>query len=135
MFSSQTSRSLRPLISRCFKNFEGLSLEPQLRDFGFVTWTRRLVRTSPGWRTEQTSNAYVLLIPCEAHSAREAIFHRFKKGAATAAPATSSLPTPTHEAREAAVAALERRRAVIEGRMPTAELGVAARKDERSDAQ
>jgi hypothetical protein len=43
-----------------------------LRACGFVTWVRRLVRSaSGGWRTEQTSNAYVLSVPsCEAHFAR-----------------------------------------------------------------
>ena len=31
------------------------------RDLGLLDWDRRLVRT--GWRVEQTSNAYVLLLP------------------------------------------------------------------------
>ena len=44
----------------------------QLKAFGFLDWTRRLVRgASTGWRCEQTSNAYVLHVPtCDAHFAR-----------------------------------------------------------------
>ena len=39
-----------------------------LRAFGFLDWTRRLIRdASTGWRAAQTSNAYVLRVPsCEA---------------------------------------------------------------------
>ena len=39
----------------------------KLRDLGRITWERRLRRDSEtGWRCEQTSNAYVLLVPsCE----------------------------------------------------------------------
>ncbi len=39
-----------------------------LRAFGFLDWTRRLVRgAATGWRAAQTSNAYVLRVPsCEA---------------------------------------------------------------------
>src|SRR4051794_36458958 len=33
----------------------------QLRAFGFVTWVRRLVRTT--WRTEQTPSPYVQALP------------------------------------------------------------------------
>ena len=38
------------------------------RDVGFLDWERRLIRerdpdSATGWRTRQTSNAYVLLIP------------------------------------------------------------------------
>jgi hypothetical protein len=33
----------------------------QLRAFGFLDWTRRLIRTA--WRCEQTSSAYVLTVP------------------------------------------------------------------------
>jgi hypothetical protein len=36
----------------------------QLRAFGFLDWTRRLVRgAATGWRAEQASNAYVLKVP------------------------------------------------------------------------
>jgi hypothetical protein len=36
----------------------------QLRECGFVTWTRRLIRdAASGWRTEQASSAYVLSVP------------------------------------------------------------------------
>jgi hypothetical protein len=44
----------------------------QLRECGFITWTRRLTRcAASGWRTEQASSAYVLAIPaCEAHFER-----------------------------------------------------------------
>jgi hypothetical protein len=35
-----------------------------LREAGFLDWTRRLVRdAATGWRCEQTSNAYILLVP------------------------------------------------------------------------
>ena len=40
----------------------------RLRECGFLTWTRRLIRDPrTGWRCEQTSNAYVLRVPpaCE----------------------------------------------------------------------
>lgn len=33
----------------------------QFRQFGFLDWTRRLVRTA--WRCKQTSSAYVLTVP------------------------------------------------------------------------
>jgi hypothetical protein len=33
------------------------------RGLGLLDWDRRIVRN--GWRTEQTSNAYVLLVPCD----------------------------------------------------------------------
>jgi hypothetical protein len=36
----------------------------QLRVFGFLDWTRRLIRAA--WRTEQTSSAYVLTVPTTA---------------------------------------------------------------------
>jgi hypothetical protein len=53
----------------------------QLRCFGFLDWTRRLVRSAgTGWRCEQDSNAYVLQLPsCEVHFARGVNFLRFKK--------------------------------------------------------
>ena len=39
----------------------------RLRDLGFVTWVRRLVRgADSGWRVEQTSNAYALCLPSPA---------------------------------------------------------------------
>jgi hypothetical protein len=43
----------------------------QLRECGFVEWTRRLVRDAAGgWRTAQTTSAYVLAAPaCEVHFA------------------------------------------------------------------
>jgi hypothetical protein len=39
----------------------------RLRAFGFLDWTRRLIRSAgTGWRAAQTSNAYVLKVPaCE----------------------------------------------------------------------
>ncbi len=44
----------------------------RLRDCGFVTWTRRLVRDAgTAWRCAQASNAYALLVPtaCDARFA------------------------------------------------------------------
>jgi hypothetical protein len=50
----------------------------QLREFGFLEWTRRLVRCGP--RCEQTSNAYVLRVPdCEAHFARPVVLQKPRK--------------------------------------------------------
>ncbi len=53
----------------------------RLRQFGFLDWTRRLVRDAgTGWRCEQASNAYVLVVPtCEAHSAPEVQLRLFRK--------------------------------------------------------
>ena len=53
----------------------------QLRAFGFVDWTRRLVRgPDTGWRAEQTSNAYVLRVPsCKADFRPAVHLVRFKK--------------------------------------------------------
>ena len=54
----------------------------QLQAFGFLDWTRRLIRgAGTGWRAAQTSNAYVLRVPtCDAHSAPRVPLSRFKKG-------------------------------------------------------
>ncbi len=43
----------------------------QLKTFGFLDWTRRLIRNSAtGWRCEQDTNAYALRVPAyEAHFA------------------------------------------------------------------
>jgi hypothetical protein len=87
----------------------------QLRQFGFLDWTRRLVRCGP--RCEQTSNAYVLRLPsCEAHFARAVSLFGFKKGRQTEQPALPGLQ-PVTRAVEAAREALARRRAVIEARL------------------
>lgn len=55
----------------------------RLRECGFVKWTRRLVRNAAtGWRAEQTSNAYVLLVPsCDSGFQRQVPLFRFKKAA------------------------------------------------------
>jgi hypothetical protein len=55
----------------------------RLRAFGFLDWTRRLVRSaSTGWRAEQTSNAYVLRVPaCESEFWKQVPMARFKKTA------------------------------------------------------
>ena len=54
----------------------------QLQAFGFLDWTRRLIRgAGTGWRAAQTSNAYVLRVPaCDAHFAPRVPLSRFKKG-------------------------------------------------------
>ena len=54
----------------------------QLQAFGFLDWTRRLIRSAgTGWRAAQTSNAYVLRVPaCDAHFAPRVLLSRFKKG-------------------------------------------------------
>ena len=43
----------------------------QLQTFGFLDWTRRLIRgAGTGWRAAQTSNAYILQVPaCADHFA------------------------------------------------------------------
>jgi len=55
----------------------------QLRAFGFLDWTRRLVRDpASGWRAAQASNAYVLCVPaCNAQFAPPVYFMRHKEGA------------------------------------------------------
>jgi hypothetical protein len=80
----------------------------QLRDCGFLLWTRRLTRCAAnGWRTEQDTNAYVLAVPaCEAHNERPVIR---KLIVPVQRP---SLPTVA-----AALAALADRRRTIEGRL------------------
>jgi hypothetical protein len=55
-----------------------------LRDCGFVTWTRRLVRDATmGWRVEQTSNAYALTVPgdTDVQFARAVHFSLLRKNA------------------------------------------------------
>ena len=54
----------------------------QLRAAGFLTWTRRLIRCAAGgWRTEQTSNAYILTVPaCEAQIELAVMKRRISKG-------------------------------------------------------
>lgn len=48
----------------------------RLRESGFVGWTRRLVRCAgTGWRVEQTSSAYVLLIPATGSDFRTGVPH------------------------------------------------------------
>ena len=53
-----------------------------LKGFGFLDWTRRLIRgADTGWRAAQTSNAYALRVPaCDAHFAPQVLLYRFKKG-------------------------------------------------------
>jgi hypothetical protein len=53
-----------------------------LRAFGFLDWTRCLIRgAGTGWRTEQTSNAYVLRVPaCNTEIPERVPLVRFKKG-------------------------------------------------------
>jgi DNA-binding MarR family transcriptional regulator len=55
----------------------------RLRDCGFLTWTRRLVRdVGTGWRVEQTSNAYVLTVPAtDMHFALQVSFTHLRKPA------------------------------------------------------
>jgi hypothetical protein len=47
----------------------------QLRDFGFLSWTRRLISdATSGWRIEQASNGYRLSVPAtEVHFAHAVI--------------------------------------------------------------
>jgi hypothetical protein len=79
----------------------------RLNECGFLDWTRRLLRAArTGWRTEQTSNAYVLRVPacdpqfapaanilkkknnawgiCSNRSARKEALDRFELGIAMA---------------------------------------------------
>ena len=54
----------------------------RLRDLGFLTWTRRLVRGVGGdWQCRQTSNAYALAVPgaCDTHFAKQVISKVCKK--------------------------------------------------------
>ena len=56
----------------------------QLKELGFVTWTRRLVRdAASGWQCRQTSNAYQLAIPsaCDTHLAKQTVSRVYKKEA------------------------------------------------------
>ncbi len=75
----------------------------RLADLGLLRWQRRLVRDeATGWRTEQTSNAYVLSteVSCEAQTARAAGYSLVKKEAPVRA------TTPSDD-RAAALKALE----------------------------
>jgi hypothetical protein len=86
-----------------------------MRSLGLLTWQRRLVRQ--GWRTSQTSNAYLLcpvaippVISCDRQNGRPTV----KKDYMTAA---APLPPPSASEVAVAHAALARRRAAIEGRL------------------
>jgi len=89
----------------------------QLRSFGFLDWTRRLIRY--GSRCEQTSNAYVLRLPsCEAHFARAAFLAQpRKKDACARANPEPGIWSVGDAVKQAAQEALARRRAVIEQRL------------------
>jgi hypothetical protein len=82
-----------------------------LAGLGMVSWVRRLIRE--GWRTEQTSNAYMLTLgdpakipqpACEVQTARGTVKSYFKT-------LSRDMPTPA-EARAAQAALAERRRVV-----------------------
>ena len=53
----------------------------QLRDFGFLDWTKRLIRgRETGGRTQQSSNAYVLRVPaCDTEFPAGVPISHFKK--------------------------------------------------------
>ena len=53
----------------------------QLRSFGFLDWTRRLIRgRETGGRTQQTSNAYILRVPAsDTDSPNSSHSKKFKK--------------------------------------------------------
>ena len=53
----------------------------QLRAFGFLDWTKRLIRgAGTGWRAAQTSNAYVLRVPaCDPETPVRVPVARFKR--------------------------------------------------------
>ena len=56
----------------------------RLRDLGFLTWTRRLLRgAGSDWQCRQTSNAYALAVPgaCDTHFAKPVISSVYKKEA------------------------------------------------------
>jgi DNA-binding transcriptional MocR family regulator len=97
------------------------SLE-RLRQFGFVEWVRRLIRTkATGWRCEQATNAYVLRVPaCEVHFARQVPLIRIKKEAWEQEAAVSAPTMDRGEAlaalRSAAVGQAERLAASWAGR-------------------
>ena len=81
----------------------------QLRALGFVTWVRRLVRTT--WRAEQTSSAYCLALPSFDAS--------FLNQRTTTARSVCKSQAPTSDVGNvaAAQAALARRRLIIESRL------------------
>lgn len=85
----------------------------QLRAFGFVTWVRRLVRTT--WRCEQTSSAYVLGLPAAASLFDASSLFSTRLTTRSICKSQSEMPIASDLA--AAQAALERRRRVIEGRL------------------
>jgi hypothetical protein len=88
-----------------------------MKALGLVIWQRRLVRT--GWRTEQTSNAYLLALTenpppiqpvrCGGHSVRQTRSDMIHN--------SMSMPSAAEVAE--AQAALAQRRAVIEARLLT----------------
>ena len=54
----------------------------RLKELGFVTWTRRLVRDAANdWQCRQTSNAYALAVPgaCDVHFAKQVISRVYKE--------------------------------------------------------
>ena len=54
----------------------------RLRECGFITWVRRLVRdAASGWRCVQTSNAYTLALPnaCDTHFAKQVCSRVYRK--------------------------------------------------------
>jgi hypothetical protein len=77
----------------------------QLRQFGFLDWTRRLVRTA--WRCEQTSSAYVLKVPAAVFNATF-ILKRSKMAARAICGSQETSPAPD---------LLAARRAYWEGRV------------------
>lgn len=87
----------------------------QLRQFGFLDWTRRLLRTA--WRVEQTSSAYVLKVPAASFSAPSLNLSRPTPPAKCGSQQSGLFPPPSEAAIAAAREALARRRAVTEARL------------------
>jgi hypothetical protein len=77
----------------------------RLRELGFVWWVRRLIRA--GWRTEQTSNAYVLTLGLPQHCEAEIPRPTKKLRFCTASGLESALPDVPYEAQRAAQVAVE----------------------------
>jgi len=88
----------------------------RLKECGFLDWTRRMLRdASTGWRSEQTSNAYVLCLPaCDAQFAPAVnVFKKEKEtgsqwGVRSHRPATAEAPERLESLRNLARIAAER---------------------------
>jgi hypothetical protein len=89
---------------------------------GLLDWDRRLVRT--GWRAEQTSNAYVLLLPGAGEGAPPAPFKSLKlESGYTVAVTVAALPVMDPAAQQARITA----KLAEERRVRLARLGAATR--------